>query len=69
MFQDEEYIRAGAHLAYSQQEVIHRSEVVVKVAAPTVEELAHFPKSAAVLAFHHLAVQARPLPRNFCMTA
>ena len=42
MFQDDEYIRAGAHIAYSQEEVIHRCELVVKVAVPTLEEAALF---------------------------
>ncbi len=61
MFQDDEYIRAGANVAYSLEEVVHRSELVVKVAAPAPEELAHFPKSAALMAFYHMAVKARLL--------
>jgi alanine dehydrogenase len=61
MFQDDEYIRAGAHIAYSLAEVTRRSELVVKVEAPTLEELAQFPKGAALMAFYHLAVKAKPL--------
>jgi alanine dehydrogenase len=61
MFQDDEYIRAGAHIAYSTAEVTRRSELVVKVAVPTPEELAHFPKGAALMAFYHMAVKAKPL--------
>jgi len=61
MFQDDEYIRAGAHIAYSLAEVTRRSELVVKVAVPTLEELAQFPKSAALMAFYHMAVKAKPL--------
>jgi len=61
MFQDDEYIRAGAHIAYTQAEVIHRSELVVQVAVPALEELSHFSKNAALMAFYHMAVKARQL--------
>ena len=61
MFQDDEYIRAGAQIAYSLAEVTRRSELVVKVAVPTPEELAHFPPGAALMAFYHMAVKARLL--------
>ena len=40
MFGDTEYIRAGAHIAYSPAEVIQRAELVAKIGRPTVEELA-----------------------------
>ncbi len=61
MFPDAEYIRAGAMVAYTRAEVIHRSELVVKVAAPALEEIEHFSPGTALLAFHHLAVQPRAL--------
>ncbi|MFB3778903.1 MAG: alanine dehydrogenase [Bryobacteraceae bacterium] len=61
MFPDDEYIRAGAHIAYSLDEVTRRSELVVKISVPTVEELGHFPKGVALAAFYHMAVKARPL--------
>jgi alanine dehydrogenase len=61
MFLDDEYIRAGAHIAYSLAEVTRRSELVAKVAVPTLEELAQFPKGAALMAFYHMAVKAKPL--------
>jgi alanine dehydrogenase len=59
MFPDEDYIRAGAHLAYSQAEVLHRSELIARVSAPTAEDLAQTPANAVVFAFHHLAVRPR----------
>lgn len=61
MFRDDEYIRAGAQIAYSPEEVIHRCELVVKVAVPTIEELAMFPESTTLMAFYHMAVKARQL--------
>ncbi len=61
MFQDDEYIRAGAHIAYSLDEVIHRSELVVKVAVPDRRRAGDFPKGTALMAFYHMAVKARQL--------
>ncbi len=61
MFPDDEYIRAGAHLAYSQAEVVHRCELTAKVAAPSPEELDALPKGTALLAFYHMAVKSRLL--------
>ena len=61
MFRDDEYIRAGAQIAYSPEEVIHRCELVVKVAVPIIEELAMFPESTTLMAFYHMAVKARQL--------
>ena len=61
MFLDDEYIRAGAHIAYSQAEVVQRCELVAKVAAPAPEELVSFPKGTALMAFYHMAVKARQL--------
>lgn len=61
MFQDDEYIRAGANIAYSLEEVTRRCELSLKVSVPTLEELGHFPKGAALTAFYHMAVKARPL--------
>ncbi len=61
MFRDDEYIRSGAHIAYSPEEVIHRCELVVKVAAPSLDELAMFPEGSTLMAFYHMAVKARQL--------
>ncbi len=61
MFRDEDYVRAGAHIAYSPAEVMHRSELVVKVAVPLLEELDQCPVGAALMAFFHMAVASRRL--------
>jgi alanine dehydrogenase len=61
MFRDEDYVRAGAHIAYSPAEVMHRCELVVKVAVPLLEELDQCPVGAAVMAFFHMAVASRRL--------
>jgi alanine dehydrogenase len=61
MFRDDHYIRAGAHIAYSPAEVLHRCELVAKVPAPTLEELDLCPPNTTVLAFYHLAVASRRL--------
>jgi alanine dehydrogenase len=61
MFRDDEYIGAGARVAYSQEEVIHRSQLVPKVAVPTPEEAALFQHGTTVMAFYHLAVKSRSL--------
>lgn len=56
MFRDDEYIRAGATIAYSPAEVIRRSELVVKISLPTLKELELTTPGAAVMAFYHMAV-------------
>jgi len=61
MFRDDEYIGAGTRIAYSQEEVIHRSQLVPKVAVPTPEEAALFQHGTTVMAFYHLAVKSRNL--------
>ncbi|MCS6952517.1 MAG: alanine dehydrogenase [Bryobacterales bacterium] len=61
MFRDEEYVRAGAHIAYSPAEVTHRAEIVLKVSVPTLEELDQCPTGAVLMAFYHMAVASRRL--------
>lgn len=61
MFPDEDFIRAGAHIAYSPPEVIHRSQLVVKIARPAAAQLEQCEPGAAVIAFYHLAVADRAL--------
>ena len=61
MFRDDDYIAAGARIAYSQAEVIHRSQLVPKVAVPTPDEAALFQHGTTVMAFYHLAVKSRNL--------
>lgn len=61
MFRDEEYVRAGAHIAYSPAEVTHRADIVVKVSVPTLEELDQCPTGAVLMAFYHMAVASKRL--------
>jgi alanine dehydrogenase len=61
MFGDTEYIRAGAHIAYSPAEVIQRAELLPKIARPSAEELACCAPETAVMAFYHMAVADRAL--------
>ncbi len=56
MFPDEEFLRAGAALAYSPAEVIHRADLLVKISTPRPEELDEAPPGAAWMAFFHMAV-------------
>ena len=59
MFRDDDYLAAGAQLAFSHAEAIRRSELVAKISAPTLEELDSFTPGAALLAFYHMAVAGR----------
>ncbi len=61
MFRDDDYIRAGAQIAYTPGEVFHRCELLVKVAAPTLEEINACPEGTALMAFYHMAVASRRL--------
>lgn len=61
MFHDSDYIAAGAFLGYSEAEVVHRSHLIVKVAAPTPEEAALLNPGSGLMAFYHLAVKSRRL--------
>jgi len=61
MFRDHEYIRAGGSIAYSPAEVIHRSELVVKISTPRAEELDLSPGGTALMAFYHMAVAGQAI--------
>lgn len=56
LFPDEEYQKAGAVINYTAQEILNRSEIILKVAPPTEFELALMSKDQALLSFLHLAV-------------
>lgn len=58
MFRDEEYTRAGATIVYSPAEVIHRSNLVAQISAPTAAELELAVPGTAMMAFYHMAVAA-----------
>jgi alanine dehydrogenase len=61
MFSDDDYIRAGARIAYSPEEAIGRADLLPKIARPTVEELAMCRPHTIVTAFYHMAVADRAL--------
>lgn len=61
LFQDEEYRDAGALISYSAEEVITRSQIVLKVSPPTDFELSMFNQGQVLLSFLHLAVSQRRL--------
>ena len=54
-FGDEEYLRAGAKIAYGHNEVYQRADLLVKVARPHREEYEHLRDGQVILAFFHLA--------------
>jgi len=56
MFPDNDYIRAGATVAYSPAEVIQRADLLTKIGRPTLDELALCRPHMAVAAFYHMAV-------------
>jgi alanine dehydrogenase len=56
MYRDTDYVRAGAQLAYSPEEVIGRAELLTKIGGPTSTELHHGSPATVVMAFYHLAV-------------
>lgn len=66
MIRDSEYIRAGAQLAYSPGEVIHRCNLLAKISIPQPEELAVIPSGTTLLAFYHMAVASRRLVERLC---
>jgi alanine dehydrogenase len=55
MFRDDEYIQAGAFMAYSGADVIRRSGLVLKLGLPSAEELEQSPENTALMAFYHMA--------------
>ena len=56
LFPDEEYQKAGAVVNYTAQEIINRSEIVLKISPPNEFELSLLNKGQALLSFLHLAV-------------
>ena len=50
-FRDEAYVKAGATIAASEQDLYADADVVVRVGKPTDEELAHIKRGAALIGF------------------
>ena len=59
LFPDEEYQKAGAIISYSGQEIINRSEIVLKISPPNEFELALLNKGQSIFSFLHLAVSQK----------
>ncbi len=59
LFPDEEYQKAGAVICYSGQEIINRSEIVLKISPPNEFELALLSSGQAIFSFLHLAVSQK----------
>ena len=59
LFNDDEYIAAGATIVYSAEEIINRSEVVLKISPPTENESQLLGKGQAIFSSLHLAVSKR----------
>ncbi len=59
MFRDDEFIRAGASIGYSQGDVIARSDLIARISVPTIQVLDHCRPGTAIVAFYHMAVAGR----------
>ncbi len=58
-FPDDEYRKAGGTIAYSAEEVVRRSDVVLKIAPPTEEELEALREDQTLLSVLHLSIARR----------
>ena len=59
LFTDDDYIAAGGVTAYSTEEVINRSELVLKISPLSEKELQLLSKGQAIFSFLHLAMSQR----------
>ena len=59
LFHDEDYISAGGVTAYSAEEIINRSEIVLKISPLSEKELHQMSKGQAIFSFLHLAISKR----------
>ncbi len=59
LFRDEDYIAAGGVTAYSAEEIINRSEIVLKISPLSEKELHQMSKGQAIFSFLHLAISKR----------
>jgi alanine dehydrogenase len=58
-FTDEDYVRAGAQIVFSSEEVYKRSDMVCCVGTLTTDEMDLLKPGLIICAFHHLAVMPR----------
>lgn len=61
LFSDEEYQRAGGVIVFSPEEVVNRSNIVLKVAPPTVDEVRLFDEGQLLVSFLHLGASQRKI--------
>jgi alanine dehydrogenase len=60
-FTDQEYQEAGAVIVYSPEELIMRSDVVSKIAPPTLDELSMLREGQTLFAAYHLAISKKEI--------
>ncbi|MCK4546993.1 MAG: alanine dehydrogenase [Candidatus Eisenbacteria sp.] len=60
-FSDEDYVRTGAEIVYTKEEVYHRADIVLKVTQPQPDEYELFRPGQIMSCFLHLAVAPNPL--------
>ena len=58
-FNDEEYERAGARIAFSAEEVFGRADLLIKIARPSKKELEWLKAGAILAGFLHLATSSQ----------
>ena len=59
MFSDEEYQLAGAVINYTAQEIINRSQIILKISPPNEFELSLLSQGQTIFSFLHMAVSQR----------
>lgn len=63
-FQDTDYERAGGRIVYGAREVYQRSDLVLRVSSPMLDELDMLRGEQAICAFWHLAARPRELAES-----
>jgi alanine dehydrogenase len=64
-FSDEQYEAVGASIAYTSDEVIGRSELLLKVSSPTKDETSRLVDSQILFSFLHLAIARTQMAEAF----
>ncbi len=54
---DEQYVKAGAQLVYSAEELYGRSNLVMKVSPLELEDIPHFQEGQTIFSWHHLVMR------------
>ena len=57
LFSDEDYLRAGARIAYSAADVVGRCQLIAKISVPTLNELDLCSSEQLLMSFYHMAVE------------